>query len=65
MIPTGDEVRPLGSDPAPGELVDTNSLMLAAQAREAGCTVESLAVLPDDPARIGAASRRPPPGPTS
>jgi putative molybdopterin biosynthesis protein len=55
VIPTGDEVRPLGSDPAPGELVDTNSLMLAAQAREIGCTVESVSVLPDDPARIGAA----------
>ena len=55
VIPTGDEVRPLGSDPAPGELVDTNSLMLAAQAREIGCTVESLPVLPDDPERIGAA----------
>ena len=55
VIPTGDEVRPLGSDPAPGELVDTNSLMLVAQAREAGCTAEALAVLPDDPARIAAA----------
>lgn len=52
VIPTGDEIRPLGSDPAPGELVDTNSLMLAAQAREAGCTVETLDVLPDDPALI-------------
>jgi molybdopterin molybdotransferase/putative molybdopterin biosynthesis protein len=57
VIPTGDEVRPLGSDPAPGELVDTNSLMLAAQAREAGCDVEALPVLPDDPERIGAALR--------
>lgn len=57
VIPTGDEVRPLGSDPGPGELVDTNSLMLAAQAREAGCAVEALDVLPDDPARIGAALR--------
>ena len=55
IIPTGDEVRPLGHDPAPGELVDTNSLMLGAQAREVGCTVESLPVLPDDSARIGAA----------
>ncbi|HET8950630.1 MAG TPA: molybdopterin biosynthesis protein [Solirubrobacteraceae bacterium] len=52
VIPTGDEVRPLGSAPAPGELVDTNSVMLAAQAREAGCTVESLAVIPDDPALL-------------
>ena len=57
VIPTGDEVRPLGSEPAPGELVDTNSLMLAAQARELGCTVESLPVLPDDPERIGDALR--------
>ena len=57
VIPTGDEVRPLGAEPGPGELVDTNSLMLAAQAREAGCTVEALPVLPDDPARILAALR--------
>jgi putative molybdopterin biosynthesis protein len=55
VIPTGDEVRPLGSAAGPGELVDTNSLMLAAQAREAGCAVETLAILPDDPERIGAA----------
>jgi putative molybdopterin biosynthesis protein len=57
VIPTGDELRPLGSEPAPGELLDTNSLMLAAQAREAGCTVETLPVVPDDPARIAAALR--------
>ena len=37
VVPTGDEVRPLGSDLQPGEIPDTNSLMLAAQAREAGC----------------------------
>jgi putative molybdopterin biosynthesis protein len=57
VIPTGDEVLPLGSDPAAGELLDTNSLMLAAQAREAGCSVESLPVLPDDPGQIGDAVR--------
>ena len=55
--PTGDEVRPLGADPAPGELVDTNSLMLAAQATEIGCTAESLPIVRDDPALIGAALR--------
>jgi putative molybdopterin biosynthesis protein len=56
VIPTGDEVRPLGgAEPAPGELVDTNSLMLAAQAREAGCDVETAPILPDDPGRIAAA----------
>ncbi len=57
VIPTGDELRPLGSEPAPGELLDTNSLMLAAQAREAGCTAETLSIVPDDPELIGAALR--------
>jgi putative molybdopterin biosynthesis protein len=57
VIPTGDEVRPLGDEPAPGELVDTNSLMLSAQAREAGCEVESVPILPDDPERIVPAVR--------
>jgi putative molybdopterin biosynthesis protein len=58
VIPTGDEVRPIGgAEPAPGDLLDTNSLMLAAQAREAGCEVETTAILPDDPARIAAAVR--------
>ena len=59
VIPTGDEVRPLGgAEPAPGELVDTNSLMLAAQAREAGCEVETTPILPDDRAEIVAAVRQ-------
>jgi len=58
VIPTGDEVRPIGgAEPAPGDLLDTNSLMLAAQAREAGCEVESTAILPDDPERIASAVR--------
>jgi putative molybdopterin biosynthesis protein len=57
VIPTGDEVRPLGAEPAPGELIDTNSLMLAAQAREAGCKVESASILPDDADQIAAAVR--------
>ncbi len=32
VIPTGDEMRPIGTDIVAGELHDTNSLMLAAQA---------------------------------
>jgi putative molybdopterin biosynthesis protein len=58
VIPTGDEIRPLGSDPAPGELVDTNGLMLVAQAREAGCEARAEAIVPDDPALIEAAVAR-------
>jgi putative molybdopterin biosynthesis protein len=52
ILPTGDEMRPIGSPVAPGELLETNSLMLAGQARELGCDVLLLRIVPDDPARI-------------
>ena len=52
IIPTGDEIRPIGSPLAPGEILDTNSLMLAAQARELGCRPRITDVVPDDPARL-------------
>jgi putative molybdopterin biosynthesis protein len=57
VIPTGDEVRPVGAEIGPGEVLDTNSLMLAAQAREAGCVAETAAIEPDDPDGIAAAVR--------
>jgi putative molybdopterin biosynthesis protein len=57
VIPTGDEVREIGAEPGPGEILDTNSLMLAAQAREAGCDALQLEIEPDDPERIAAAVR--------
>jgi molybdopterin molybdotransferase/putative molybdopterin biosynthesis protein len=57
VIPTGDEIRPIGADLKPGELPDTNSLMLAAQATEAGCDVVRHEVVPDDPPRIVKAVR--------
>lgn len=52
IIPTGDEIRPIGSVPKPGEILDTNSLMLAAQAREAGCDARVTEIITDDPQRI-------------
>jgi putative molybdopterin biosynthesis protein len=55
VLPTGDEIRPLGTDPGIGEILDTNSLMLAGQAGEHGCAVLSLPIEPDDPERIAAA----------
>jgi putative molybdopterin biosynthesis protein len=55
VLPTGDEIRPLGCEPGIGEIVDTNSLMLAGQATEHGCDVLSLPIEPDDPERIAAA----------
>jgi molybdopterin molybdotransferase/putative molybdopterin biosynthesis protein len=55
IVPTGDEIRPVGADLAPGEIPDTNSIMLAAQAREAGCVATVTEIVPDDPAAITAA----------
>jgi putative molybdopterin biosynthesis protein len=52
ILPTGDEVRPIGTETGPGEILDTNSVMLAIQAREAGCEARCLPVEPDDPDRI-------------
>jgi putative molybdopterin biosynthesis protein len=55
VIPTGDEIRPVGAELRAGELPDTNSLMLAAQAEQAGCQVRRHEIVPDEPARIVAA----------
>ncbi len=57
VIPTGDELRPLGTTAADGEIPDTNSLMLAAQAREAGCAARVTAIVPDDVELLAAAAR--------
>jgi putative molybdopterin biosynthesis protein len=55
ILPTGDEVRPVGASLAPGEILDTNSIMLAGLAEDAGCTTETLPVAPDLPDQIAAA----------
>jgi putative molybdopterin biosynthesis protein len=57
VLPTGDEVRPIGAETGPGEILDTNSIMLAEQAREAGCEARCLPIEPDDPSRIAAVVR--------
>jgi putative molybdopterin biosynthesis protein len=57
VIPTGDEIRPVGTPPAAGEILDTNSLMLSAQAQEAGCEAWRSEIVPDDPEQIAAAVR--------
>ena len=57
IIPTGDEIRPVGTDLAPGEIADTNSMMLAAQAAEIGCETRTTAIVADDPELITAAVR--------
>jgi len=55
ILPTGDELRPIGSELGPGELLDTNSLMLAGQARELGYEATVLPIEGDDPERLAAA----------
>jgi putative molybdopterin biosynthesis protein len=57
VLPTGDEVRPIGTQTGAGEILDTNSLMLAVQAREADCEAQCLPIEPDDPAGIAKAAR--------
>src|SRR5215204_2367703 len=57
VIPTGDEIRPVGSELGTGQLPDTNSVMLAAQAEAAGCEAHRFEVAPDVPAEIAAAVR--------
>ena len=57
VIPTGDEIRPIGAELSAGELPDTNSLMVAAQAVDRGCEVVRHEIVPDAPERILAAVR--------
>jgi molybdopterin molybdotransferase/putative molybdopterin biosynthesis protein len=57
VIPTGDEIRPVGSELAEGDLPDTNSVMLAAQAEAVGCEAHRFEITPDVPERIAEAVR--------
>ena len=58
IIPTGDEIRPVGSALHPGDIMDTNSLMLAARCRQLGVLPEVSPVVPDDPDLLAAEVRR-------
>jgi putative molybdopterin biosynthesis protein len=48
VLPTGDELVPIGEQPGPGQIVDTNGLMLAAQVQEAGAVAERHPIVRDD-----------------
>ena len=58
IIPTGDEIRPVGSVAGPGEIFDTNSLMLAGRCRQVGAVPMVSDVQPDDPDALAAEIRR-------
>jgi putative molybdopterin biosynthesis protein len=57
IIPTGDEIRAVGSVLGPGEFTDSNSPMLAARATLAGAVPTVTDVQPDDPDTLAAAVR--------
>ena len=55
ILPTGTELVKPGSALKPGDIIEYNSLMLGAQAEEAGCIVTRLPIQADDYASIRAA----------
>jgi len=55
ILPSGDELVPLGTDPGAGQIVETNSLMLAAMVEETGGIAERRPIVPDDPEHLAAA----------
>jgi putative molybdopterin biosynthesis protein len=58
IIPTGDEIRPAGEPLRHGDIIDTNSVMLAARCRQLGALPEVGAIVADDPDALAAELRR-------
>ena len=58
LIPTGSELVPSGTRPAPGQVVESNTLMAQAMLEEAGARCTRYPFIEDDPARIRAAVER-------
>ena len=48
VVSTGSELVPAGTDLAPGQIYESNAVMLAAAARDAGAEVVDVAMCPDD-----------------
>ncbi|MGB4757296.1 MAG: molybdenum cofactor biosynthesis protein, partial [Candidatus Methanoculleus thermohydrogenotrophicum] len=49
IIPTGSDLVPLGVAPAPGQTVETNTLMAEAYLTRMGATCRRYRIVPDDP----------------
>ena len=58
ILATGDELKPPGSTPGPGEIIYSNGFALAAMVRAEGAEVIDLGVVPDRIADTTAAIRR-------
>ena len=52
VLSTGNELAEPGTPIVPGRIWDSNSFMLAAAAREAGCLAYRQAVVPDNPDEV-------------
>ena len=57
VLCTGDELVPLGQDPGPGQIVETNSLTLGPLCAEAGADVQRLGIAADSVESIAARLR--------
>ncbi len=58
LLSTGDELVELGEAPGPGQIVNSNTHLLAARLREEGCEVLSLGIARDNPVELSASLRR-------
>ena len=58
VLPTGTELVSAGRELKPGEIVESNGLMLAAMVREWGGEAALLPPVPDDPEALGSAVRQ-------
>ncbi|MBI5667832.1 MAG: molybdopterin biosynthesis protein [Chloroflexi bacterium] len=52
IIPTGSELVPADHPPAPGQIIEYNSLVLTAQIRDAGGEAQVTDIIPDDRQRL-------------
>jgi molybdopterin molybdotransferase len=57
VLVTGNELVPVGTEPPPGKLIETNGVALVALAREAGAEPLALGIAPDDAQTIAARLR--------
>jgi len=52
IISTGTELVEIGTEPGPGQLVDSNSYAITAAVREAGAIAYRVGIVPDDPRQL-------------
>ena len=52
LLTTGDELCPLGREPGPGQIYDSNRYLLRALLAEQGLTAQDQGIIPDQPERL-------------